>query len=102
MEFMRWNGKDVRILCRHRLGNPSGGNGISTGIMCIPQRHPVKSRGSFKRSLSSPVLIDRLVNNQGINNRGGIDEGFDSMANGLMTQKREVVGSVVDDDRDSP
>ena len=81
------------------LSDPAGRNGIRTGLVRVRERHTVVLRGHAQLTLAATVTIDRLINDERINNGHRLAEGFQPVSQGFLAQDRQVIRCVVNHNR---
>ena len=83
----------------YSLGDATGRDGVGSRIMGVQQLNAVELRRRGERALALPVFVDRLIDDQGIDDRHGSRQGRYPVPAGLAVKKGQVIGSVIDYDR---
>ena len=83
------------------LHDSAGRNGIRSCIVRIGERHAIYLGGVLEASLALAIAIDSLIDDQRVEHRGWVDNRLEPVTQGLILQNREVIGSVVGNNRDA-
>ena len=69
--------------------------------MSTIERNTVVLGDDFKGALSLAVAVDRLVDDEWVDDRTGSFKRADAVANSLVREQRKIVGGVVSDHGDA-
>lgn len=99
LQQLQSGGQRRRVSNRDSACNVTGGNGVDSGVVGPVEINAVVRCGSGERALAPAIPIYRLINHQGIDYGVRVKQRCDAVSKRLEPQQCEVVGCVVDDER---